>query len=249
VYALTAHTYKLGFAVNTLINADFKVESTPLIRAAYEATLTAAWIQQVDDALPAYLNRNHNQQKALRDTVKKAGWASGQTAIAADTLTPFLVSKQSKAGASWTEQMCADFFAGDSMYSVYRGLSWLTHPTAVVTDLYVELRDGDDLPTLHNTAHYDDEFLISWLHIMCSSLIWSARALNLIDARRAQTGDRQRLRDWATKLRITEFLAITPEAKFRGQRAERQRARTEDPTLQQKPPTDDQGPIKSQLLQ
>lgn len=86
VYALAAHTHKLGFAVLEMRKARFTIDLVPLVRAAYEAALTASWIAQVPDALPAYLNRNHNQQKALRDTIKKAGWASGAQVIPADEL-------------------------------------------------------------------------------------------------------------------------------------------------------------------
>jgi len=77
VYALAAHTHKLGHAVLELLNAGFTIEIIPLVRAGYESALTASWIAQVPDALPADLNRNHSQQKALRDTIHKAGWMAG----------------------------------------------------------------------------------------------------------------------------------------------------------------------------
>jgi Family of unknown function (DUF5677) len=226
VYALTAHAHKLGYAVANLIDAGFALETIPVIRAAYESAITASWIAQVPDALPAYLNRDHNQQKALRDTVKKAGWAAGKQVIAADTLEPYLVSAESKTGASKTEVLCKDFIKGDGLYSLYRGLSWMTHPTAAVTDLYLEMRRGSEIPTLHTTARYDRDFMTTWLHVMCSSLVWSARALNLVDSRRAKSGDRQRLRIAAKRLHTDEFLAVKPDATFRGKKSERKRART-----------------------
>lgn len=64
------------------------------------------------------------------------------------------------------------------------------------------------------------------MHFLCSSLVWSARALNFIDDQRAKTEDRRRLRDAAKKLRIAEYLRVAEDAKFRGARAERQRAQT-----------------------
>ncbi len=134
VYALVAHTHKLGYAVLELLNAGFTIEIIPLVRAGYESALTASWIAQVPDALPAYLNRNHSQQKALRDTIYKAGWMAGNQVIPADELEPYLVSGPSKNGASYVVKLCADFLGGDGMYGLYRGLSWMTHPTAAVTD-------------------------------------------------------------------------------------------------------------------
>ncbi|MGI8666478.1 MAG: DUF5677 domain-containing protein [Jatrophihabitans sp.] len=228
VYALTAHAYKLGYAVLALLGDGFAVETIPLIRSAYEATITASWIGQIPDALPAYLNRNHNQQKALRDTMTAAGWADGSPAIPADALTPYLVSKHSKDGASYVQTLCKDFFTGDAMYSVYRGLSWLTHPTAAVTDMYLEMKPTAVRPTLHTTARYANDLMTTWLHVLCASLVWSARALNLIDATRTKSGDRQRLRIAARTLGITEFLAVTNDAKFRGSKHERVRAAAPD---------------------
>lgn len=229
VYALTAHAHKFAYAVLELLNAGFTIEAIPTIRAAYEAALTASWVAQIDDALPAYLNRNHGQQRALRDSVQKTGWPGAEKIdIPADELGPYLVSAGSKNGARKTEDLCGDFYNGHEMYSVYRGLSWMTHPTAAVTDLYLELKPGSDTPTLHTTAHVETErdLMVTWVHILCSSLVWSARALNFIDDQRAKTEDRRRLRDAAKKLRITEYLRVTEDAKFRGARAERQRART-----------------------
>jgi len=228
VYALAAHTHQLGYAVLELLNAGFTIEIIPLVRAGYESALTASWIAQVPDALPAYLNRNHSQQKALRETIQKAGWMAANQVIPADELEPYLVSGPSKDGASYVVKLCADFLGGDGMYALYRGLSWMTHPTAAVTDYYLEMRDGSDIPVLHTTAKTSDEgpLLVTWVHVLCSSLVWSARALDLIDER-SSSNDRRRLRDAAKQLHINEFLGVTPDATFRGEQAERHRARTD----------------------
>ncbi len=103
----------------------------------------------------------------------------------------------------------------------------MTHPTAAVTDMYLEMREGNDIPVLHTTARtdLDGSSMATWLHVLCSSLVWSARALNLIDAERASSNDRRRLRDAAKTLRIDEFLRVTEDAKFRGQKAERKKVR------------------------
>jgi hypothetical protein len=104
-------------------------------------------------------------------------------------------------------------------------MSWLAHPTAAVADLYLTVPPGAERRVLRTSAQFDGEFMTTWLHMMCSSLVWSARALNLIDAERARSSDRKTLRDTAQKLRIGEFLAVTPDAKFRGEKAERRRQR------------------------
>lgn len=116
----------------------------------------------------------------------------------------------------------------DGMYSIYRLLSGMAYPSAHIVELYLTLDPETDLPVLRTTADYgqDRDFIVAYLHILCSSLVWAARALNLIDSQRANTSDRQRLRDAAKQLKIVESLAVTPTAKFRGEKAERLRARS-----------------------
>lgn len=232
IYALAVHTHRLGRAVQSLLDAGFTVEAVPTIRAAFEAAITAAWIQQIPDALPAFLNRNHAQQQALRDTAVKAGWAATRDAepIHADELDAYAVSKTSKDGAKYTEALCRDMNADAAAYALYRGLSWFTHPTAMVADLYLNLPEGAGVPTLLRTPKDEDgEFMLPWIHIMCSTLVWAARTLNLIDSKRARNGDRQRLRNAAKQLRITEMLTAKPDALERGRKAERARVRSATP--------------------
>lgn len=77
------------------------------------------------------------------------------------------------------------------------------HPTAAVTDMYLEMREGNDIPVLHTTARtdLDGPSMVTLSHVLCSSLVWSARALN-----RASSNDRKRLRDAAKTLHVIEFL-------------------------------------------
>ncbi len=42
----------------------------------------------------------------------------------------------------------------------------------------------------------------------------------------SSSNDRRQLRDAAKQLHINEFLGVTPDATFRGEQAERERART-----------------------
>lgn len=230
VYALAAHAHRLGCAVASLFDAELDVEAIPVIRAAYEATITASWIALIPDALPAYLNTNHQQQKTFRESVRKAGWSSGHDR--AEVLEPHLVSGPSATGAAKIWVLCADFVKGDELYSLYRALCWMTHPTAMVTDLYLELKPGVEFPTLHTSAQVDDneDFTAAWLFVLCSSLVWSARALNLIDHKRARSGDRTRLRQAAKRLNIDEYLEVKADAKFRGQKSEQRRTRLRSST-------------------
>jgi hypothetical protein len=230
IYALVVHAHRLGGAVESLLSAGFTVEAVPSIRAAFEAAVSAAWIQQVPDALPAFLNRNHSQQQAMRDTAARAGWAATREAepIPADEIAAYEVSASSTGSARSVEAMCRDMNADAAAYSLYRGLSWFTHPTAMVADLYLHLPEGANRPTLLRTTKDENgDFMLPWLHIMCSTLVWAARTLNLIDKSRSRSGDRQRLREAAAQLRITEMLTAKDEAIERGRKAERMRLRND----------------------
>jgi hypothetical protein len=63
VHSLVAHAHGLGRAVLTLHDAGFGVEIVPLVRAMFEATISAAWLAQIPDGVPAFMNYNRSQQK------------------------------------------------------------------------------------------------------------------------------------------------------------------------------------------
>lgn len=75
VYALVAHTHKLGYAVLELLNAGFTIEIIPLVRAGYESALTASWIAQVPDALPAYsIAITASRRRCGTPSIRPGGW-------------------------------------------------------------------------------------------------------------------------------------------------------------------------------
>lgn len=141
---------------------------------------------------------------------------------------PHLVSGPSAGGARNYKGLCADFVKDDELYT--KALCSMAHPTAIVTNLYLELKPGAEFPTLHTTAQVDENFTASWLFVLCSSLVWSARALNLIDPKRARSRDRTRLRQAAKRLNIDEYLKVKEAAKFRGQKSEQRRTRLRSST-------------------
>lgn len=227
VYGLTAHAHRLGGAVAELTDSGRHLETVPIVRAAFEAAIMASWIGHVPDALPAFMNRQANQQKALRDSAVLAEWVPKDEplTIPADNMEPYTASAESREAAKKTFELCNDLLNGHSLYTLYRGLSWLTHPTAAITDYYMELPDGAAIPTLRDTPKLEPEFMRTWLHITCSSLVWSARILNLKDAERAsKPAERHRLRKAAERLGIPEFLEAKPGAIQRGEKSERKRA-------------------------
>jgi hypothetical protein len=92
---------------------------------------------------------------------------------------------------------------------------------------YLELPDGADVPTLRPTPKLEKEFMWTWLHVLCSSMVWSARILNLQDSNRAKVRDeRNRLRIAADRLGIPPFLKAKQNAIHRGAKSERRRAKT-----------------------
>jgi hypothetical protein len=67
VHGLVAHCHRLAEAVMLLDREGYRLEVNPLVRAAYESALTAAWLAHVPDAPEAFVNKewaNRNRQLA-----------------------------------------------------------------------------------------------------------------------------------------------------------------------------------------
>lgn len=216
VHSLVAHAYRLASCVHTLLRTGFGVETVPLIRAAYEATLTAAWVAQIPDGVPAYMNYNRAQQRALMETIIAAKWVPTGTRIAAHEIEDFEVTDLSARSAKVTLKLCADFVMNHNLYGMYRGLCASTHPTAHITDLYIDLDRTTVRANLRTTPKHQVDAMRSDLYILCASLVWAERALDSLDADSTVAQGRTRLTEIADRLQVPHTLIATPEAVQRG---------------------------------
>ncbi|MEV6361349.1 DUF5677 domain-containing protein [Nocardia asteroides] len=146
VLSLAIHAHKLGALTLDLLERDTPAALVvPTLRACFETALTVHWVAQSKDAALAVYNKDLKQRRALQKTLSDARSSTMQDIASrvAHTDLPTL-STSSDNQAKFFEQLVADFAAGGpDAYAYYRLLCAYTHPSASLSDQYLEESDQD----------------------------------------------------------------------------------------------------------
>lgn len=223
-YGLAAHAYRVGERGLEMCESGSVIESFPLLRACYESAITAHWVAQNTDGAEALLNKDVQSRKAAAQTLKKARsdiLRSGAHEFPGTTRELLKTSSQNQ--AKYFEQLCNDLEpAGADAYTYYRLMSWYTHPTARLIDLYIQpSEDKTKLEALRQEPEQMDADM--WIHFLACSFVWAGRALDFIDDERLH---RSKLREAARLLGIPDVLKLSADAIRRTSRARQEERRS-----------------------
>jgi len=197
----------------------------PIVRAVYEGALTAQWVADSREGLPAFLNHENDQRSKLADSMAKSvseafrDHAPDVARRDADRLDTIASSQ-----AKYFQQRCLALErVGHDGYAIFRAMSNYSHPSGLLVDQYVierpdtevgiALRDEAE-PVEHNT----------WLLLAVASMMWAARAVDIMDK---HSPHRRYLRGIATRLGVPPELRLTPEARRAEAEAEQDRRRAQ----------------------
>lgn len=223
VYALSTHTLRLGRVGLDLYEEGFALEAMPTVRSAYESALTACWLAESREAPAAIFNEDMRQRRVLGETLAKA--TSAVFRGEADSFTKAEVERletTADAQARRFNELCNALRPGGTdAYVVYRVMSAFTHPSASLADEYVT-EDASSPLGLRLRGNPNAEPDFTWLPILVSSMVWAARAVDVMDRDHTH---RSYLRSVAQQLGIAEMLELSPEARRTEQRAETERRR------------------------
>lgn len=209
VFGLSAHTVEVADAIAQLhrIHPN-RVVLMPLVRTAFECSLTAHWLAQIDDATHAWSNEHLRKAAAVVDNLENANSAvfrDGADAVRKARIIGTTLPTDSQAQARNFEQMCRDLAIADAdAYVYYRLVSELTHPSVTLADQYVDRAD-DGTIILRRTPKFDDAR--SWLFLATASVVWALKAVDYSDKTKFM---KPRLHQIAVALGIRE--ALLPSA-------------------------------------
>lgn len=181
VHGLVAHCHRLAEAVMLLDSNGYRLEINPLVRAAYESALTAAWLAHVPDAPEAFVNKEwDNRRRQL--TGIEAAWGTEILEDEIDAAVSQLSEKPhltlSKKSADYFERLCEDLDPGGKQaYGIYRMLCSNSHASAWVTEHYLRPGAEGELPKLLNYPSRFDEDNTFELQMLGASVVWSERAM------------------------------------------------------------------------
>lgn len=191
-HGLVAHCHRLAEAVLLLDSGGYRLEVYPLVRAAYEAALTAAWLAHVPDAPEAFVNAEWRNRHILLDGIEPA-WGQvvphAEIDAAAARQPAALYETSSQTSARHFERLCDDLEpAGKQAYGVYRLLCSNTHPSAWVAEHYLRPGSEDDPLRLSNRPDRFEEDASLALQMTGAAVVWSERAmLSLAEEPAAET--------------------------------------------------------------
>lgn len=212
VFGLAAHVHRLARAYLLLHEEGMGLEAMPLLRSAFEAALTCAWVNEVPDALPALSNETHRQWVALTDTLSGPRWpVDDETRAAWRAVAHEPQTTNSSGSAKHFARLCGDLVqAGDQAYGLYRIMSSQVHPTLGLIHRY--LRPPGEASVNLSLEPTPDPAPGSWLLLLCASMVWAGRAFDFHDRHRPR---RNELRRAAKALKVPESLVLSNTARVR----------------------------------
>lgn len=121
IHSLVAHAHRLGGAALVLSDAERPLEAMPIVRLAFESSITAMWLAQNEEGGRAFANQFGRQQRAVRQSLlesKNPAFTSGGKDL------PYVdasdLHSNSDAQARAFQQMCEGFNGGSDLCIYYR---------------------------------------------------------------------------------------------------------------------------------
>lgn len=217
VLAFANHVHRLAPRIVDLLEDGLLLEATPLLRLAYETSITAQWLWLFPDAIAAFANEGMRQRRAVAETLRKTTFASATEMAAAVTkdLPDDRVPSNSDPAGKHFYQRCLDMKeAGEDAYALYRLLSQYSHPSMYLSDFYLRRLPDESLPSLEFNEAAQLDTHLSWAHLTCACLVWAGRAVDMADRQRPR---REQLRSAAKRLGVPVKFSMSKDAWLRTQ--------------------------------
>ncbi len=214
VFGLAAHAFRLAGPAVRLLEQGQVVEAMPQLRAIFECAITAQWTVQMAEGEAALVNEEVRQRRALVRTMTAASRSLGQ--LAGDVVVGEGIPTRTNVSTRQFHQVCLDLEpGGEDAYAIYRMMSQMAHASAFTIDAYLRLDDGPagfalDVEPVQPDAE-------AYLGILAYCLVWSARAVDLLDKNKHY---RPRLLRLTRELQISSVLKASAVAHREG-RADR----------------------------
>lgn len=220
VHALTAHTHAVSRPALDLLAAGDTLAAMPLVRAAYEAAITAQWAAQTRDGGHAMLGEDRRRRRNHVRYLEQAAFSALQDTVAG-VAQKIVYELDASAGARTFQSICEDLRpGGGDAYIAYRAMNHLSRPSALVVDQYLDLLD--DPPHLALRVQPKQPEPRTWTFMLVASLVWAGRAMDYLEQDKHRSPE---LRSAARLLGIPDQFHLTEAAGVRDWEAHQGRTR------------------------
>jgi hypothetical protein len=222
VFATARYAVDAGKAALDLYAEGRQLVAMVLIRGAFESAITSLWLVQSREAVRGFVGEEYRQRRALSQSMALTAsqvFREGATKVA--HIDEEKVETIAAGQARSFEQLCLTLRGGRDAYTHFRILSSMAHPSATLSDFYLEPADhsptGCQMYMTPKDVGHD-----SWAFLCVASMMWAQRAIDHLDVEHSH---RSRLREVARELSVPETLELTPQALAAVNQAEQQRRR------------------------
>lgn len=224
VHSLATHTLRSATAALDLFDRGQRLEAMPLIRSAWECSVTAMWAADSREGSAGIHEESRRQRRELLRGMKEMPGISPfdpAERIAHSFGEVLPTSSEAYGQARRFEQRCRALKGvGQPGYTIYRALSAYCHPSSSLLDCYLQKDDGPaQVKLLHQPQGFEGDTWPIYLNVL--AMMWGARAFDVMTVDQPH---RSYLRGVARTLETgTDIARLTDEA--RGKEAEAEKAR------------------------
>lgn len=183
-----------------LADAGLVLEAMPTVRSLYEHALTAQWVGQYEDGAAGFTNEYLRARRNTVETLLRTGLKNArEKAERMEDIHQWeAIPSDADKPARHFGVLCRELNVNDELYSYYRIMSAMAHPTGHIVDSYLETVD----PIVVRREPQGHERATPWLYMCCVSLVLAGRAFDWLDRSHPR---REELR------RAARTLGIKPE--------------------------------------
>ncbi len=217
---LATHVHRLAGPAFDMLRQGLVLEAVPTLRAMFEAAVTAHWAMQVPDAANGFALKDRHQRMRLLDAMADMSLDFFNTDEHSQAIADLdaITIPEGSASARF-EAICNDLNPPQMfLYSQYRLLSQMTHPSDLLMDFYFHAVEQSPGLARRTPPKQPDRNGLAALGL--ASLVWAGQAVEYSNPPRER---RQALRDAAATLAISPVLTPTSSALARQSKADRQR--------------------------
>ncbi len=217
VFSLAYHVRTIAEPAANLITQGNTIAAMPLVRSAYETSLTAQWAALTKHSIEMLLQVHDRSLKTLADDLRRA---ASPTLLASVNDEPYEgadvehLDNTAYTAARRFKTMCDDLMPqGSDKYVFYRFMSLGVHPGPNVMNQYLISDGPEGAPeAVKLRAEPLQRGLVEWMGFLAASTLW---ALTAVDYLERGNPNRHQLDDVGARMQVTPMLALTPEARAR----------------------------------
>lgn len=218
VWAFAAHVHHLARPALALLRSDDDLAAAPLIRAMFEAAITAQWVVQVPTGVDGVTSEALRLRRSLREVVARAGWSEAAESVTLTEEDRAHLEAAPEVTTRRFDAMCDDLQPGGAhAYFVYKSLSAMAHPGPHVLDRYMLASTPASPVTVILHPKPEELGVTHWTFQIAASLTWAGAALDAVEQTKTR---RAELKMLGRVLGIQPYLRLSDAAWVRENKTE-----------------------------